>query len=83
MISFKVANVWNLGETVHVIGTVENGSIGPGATLLDSTDDSLVLNVKSVALGGGANLPPGTVTLVVEKLPCPANILTGRILHKR
>jgi hypothetical protein len=80
MVSFRVMEVCDLGATIHVIGIVENGAIGPGSSLHDSIESNLILKVSSIAIGG--RIPEGTVTLVVEELPCDANSLSGRTFYK-
>jgi hypothetical protein len=80
MPSFKVSSVWNLGEAIHVIGVVKDGAIKGGTTLRDPENGEIVVNVESIAIGGGRDLPPDSVTLVVKSLPCSTEELTGRTL---
>ena len=78
--TFNVLSVWDLGSTIHVIGTIHDGVI-TGGELLRGCDDECELSVKSVALGGGSNLPAGAITLVVDFLPCPKDELIGKKLR--
>ena len=76
---FNVQNVWDLGETIHVIGIIADGVI-KGGEVLRSEQGGIEIRVLSVALGGGTNLPEDAITLVIESLPCPIDKLVGQSL---
>ena len=76
---FTVHGVWDLGETIHIIGTVTGGVI-KGSEVLRTEHGTAEIRVSSVALGGGANLPADAITLVVEGLPCSKDELVGKEL---
>lgn len=77
--TFSVLSVWDLGETIHMIGTITGGVI-KGGEVLRADQDAIEIHVASVALGGGDNLPAGAVTLVIEALPCCKSELVGKDL---